>query len=283
MESGHHHFLLKLSRLFPSSFMASCQLQTLPDVAETLTKPDEILHENDLSPFLKTPPNNICKQTLFWADQKPHQECKKSAPLNQMMSSSSNYSGWFSSSDGEDGAAGTDAFFSMSSNSAESFPLMKTAFGRMKTIDELGRLSLSSACSFDAVVSQCSRRKSSLSRELGKKCSEYELGSDHIPAEVYYGEFVTRARRKPAKGRRKTRRKRRSWVVEGSYAVEKRSSDPYGDFRASMVEMIVEKQMLGAEELERLLICFLSLNEVCYHGMIVDVFSEICQTLFSNS
>ncbi|KAL0372120.1 UNVERIFIED_CONTAM: Transcription repressor OFP8, partial [Sesamum calycinum] len=99
---------------------------------------------------------------------------------------------------------------------------------------------------------------------------------------VYYGEFVTGRRRKAAKSRRKTRRKRRSWMVEGSYAVEKRSSDPYVDFRASMVEMIVEKQMLGAQELERLLTCFLCLNEVCYHGMIVDVFSEICQTLFSN-
>ncbi|KAL0407770.1 UNVERIFIED_CONTAM: Transcription repressor OFP8 [Sesamum radiatum] len=157
-----------------------------------------------------------------------------------------------------------------------------TAFGRMKTIDELGgRLSLSSACSFDAVVSQCSRRKSSSSREA-KKYSE--LGSDDcIPAEVYYGEFVAAGRRrKTAKSRRKSRRKRRSWMVEESYAVEKRSSDPYGDFRASMVEMIVEKQMVGAQELERLLTCFLCLNEVCYHGMIVDVFSEICQTLFSN-
>ncbi|KAL0327556.1 UNVERIFIED_CONTAM: Transcription repressor OFP8 [Sesamum angustifolium] len=191
------------------------------------------------------------------------------------MSSSSNYSGWFSTSDDD------DAVFSLSSNSGESFPLMKTtAFGRMKTIDELaGRLSLSSACSFDAVVSH---RKSSSSRE-GKKYREgYELGSDCIPAEVYYGEFVAGRRRKTAKSGRKTRRKRRSWMVEGSYAVEKRSSDPYGDFRASMVEMIVEKQMLGAQELERLLTCFLCLNEVCYHGMIVDVFSEICQTLFSN-
>ncbi|XP_052175421.1 uncharacterized protein LOC127790164 [Diospyros lotus] len=41
-----------------------------------------------------------------------------------------------------------------------------------------------------------------------------------------------------------------------SYAVVKNSPDPYSDFRESMVEMIVEKEMYGAEDLERLLQCF---------------------------
>ncbi|KZT76775.1 hypothetical protein F511_46201, partial [Dorcoceras hygrometricum] len=58
------------------------------------------------------------------------------------------------------------------------------------------------------------------------------------------------------------------------------SRDPRGDFKASMVDMILAKQMFGAEELERLLICFLSLNSVRYHGLIFEVFSEICEALF---
>ncbi|KAK8660566.1 hypothetical protein V6N13_051488 [Hibiscus sabdariffa] len=70
--------------------------------------------------------------------------------------------------------------------------------------------------------------------------------------------------------------------VRDSFAVVKRSSDPYNDFRTSMVEMIVERQMFGAEELEQLLQCFLSLNSHHHHRIIVLVFTEIWETLFCN-
>ncbi|MBA0731833.1 hypothetical protein Gogos_015956 [Gossypium gossypioides] len=70
--------------------------------------------------------------------------------------------------------------------------------------------------------------------------------------------------------------------VKDSFAVVKRSSDPYNDFRTSMVEMIVERQIFAAEDLEQLLQCFLSLNSHHHHGIIVEVFTEICETLFSN-
>ncbi|XP_077252319.1 uncharacterized protein LOC143891660 [Tasmannia lanceolata] len=53
--------------------------------------------------------------------------------------------------------------------------------------------------------------------------------------------------------------------VEDSVAVVKRFSDPYGDFRSSMVEMIIEKQIFAAKDLEKLLHCFLSLNPTCHH------------------
>ncbi|KAK8696950.1 hypothetical protein V6N13_113118 [Hibiscus sabdariffa] len=69
--------------------------------------------------------------------------------------------------------------------------------------------------------------------------------------------------------------------VRDSFAVVKRSSDPYNDFRTSMVEMIVERQMFGAEELEQLLQCFLSLNSHRHHRIIIEVFTEIWETLFS--
>ncbi|XP_057968935.1 transcription repressor OFP8 [Malania oleifera] len=70
--------------------------------------------------------------------------------------------------------------------------------------------------------------------------------------------------------------------VKDSFAVVKRSSDPYGDFRTSMVEMIVEKQIFGAKELEQLLQCFLSLNSSHHHRVIVEVFAEIWEALFSD-
>ncbi|XWS72022.1 hypothetical protein CRYUN_Cryun02cG0004900 [Craigia yunnanensis] len=70
--------------------------------------------------------------------------------------------------------------------------------------------------------------------------------------------------------------------VKDSFAVVKRSSDPYNDFRTSMVEMIVERQIFAATDLEQLLQCFLSLNSHHHHRIIVEVFTEIWDTLFSN-
>lgn len=71
-------------------------------------------------------------------------------------------------------------------------------------------------------------------------------------------------------------------VKESCFAVVKRSTDPYDDFRTSMVEMIVEKQIFGARDLEGLLETFLSLNSSHHHRVIVEVFTEICDALFSN-
>ncbi|ESQ41979.1 hypothetical protein EUTSA_v10015317mg [Eutrema salsugineum] len=66
-----------------------------------------------------------------------------------------------------------------------------------------------------------------------------------------------------------------------SFAVVKKSEDPYEDFRTSMVEMIVERQIFAAAELKQLLQCFLSLNSLQHHSVIVQVFLEIYATLFS--
>ncbi|CAN6441715.1 unnamed protein product [Victoria cruziana] len=69
--------------------------------------------------------------------------------------------------------------------------------------------------------------------------------------------------------------------VKDSVAVVKRSSDPYGDFRESMVEMIIEKQIFDHGDLKQLLHCFLSLNSQHHHPVIIDVFWEIWHALFS--
>ncbi|GFY94019.1 ovate family protein 8 [Actinidia rufa] len=68
--------------------------------------------------------------------------------------------------------------------------------------------------------------------------------------------------------------------VKESFAVVKKSEDPYKDFKRSMVEMILEKQMFEERELEQLLQCFLSLNSRHHHGVIVQAFAEICEALF---
>ncbi|KAI9088913.1 hypothetical protein K1719_029192 [Acacia pycnantha] len=58
--------------------------------------------------------------------------------------------------------------------------------------------------------------------------------------------------------------------VRESFAVVKKSEDPYEDFRRSMMEMIMEKQIFEDTDLEQLLHCFLSLNSSEHHGIIVQ-------------
>ncbi|KAK6150923.1 hypothetical protein DH2020_015855 [Rehmannia glutinosa] len=70
--------------------------------------------------------------------------------------------------------------------------------------------------------------------------------------------------------------------VKESFAIVKRSEDPYEDFKNSMMEMILEKHMFDPKDLEQLLQCFLSLNSRRYHGIIVQAFSEIWEGIFSH-
>ncbi|OIT39940.1 PREDICTED: transcription repressor OFP7-like [Nicotiana attenuata] len=71
--------------------------------------------------------------------------------------------------------------------------------------------------------------------------------------------------------------------VNESFAIVKKSADPYEDFKNSMKEMIIEKQMFEAEDLEQLLLCFLSLNSRQHHAIIVEAFAEIWEELFGKS
>lgn len=61
----------------------------------------------------------------------------------------------------------------------------------------------------------------------------------------------------------------------------KDSDDPLADFRRSMLQMIVEKEIVGAEELRELLGRFLELNAAEHHRVIVRAFEEIWSELFS--
>ncbi|CAL5332287.1 unnamed protein product [Camellia sinensis] len=54
--------------------------------------------------------------------------------------------------------------------------------------------------------------------------------------------------------------------VKDSFAVVKESVDPYEDFKASMMEMILAKQLFEERDFEQLLECFLSLNLRHHYG-----------------
>ncbi|EHA8592366.1 transcription repressor OFP8 [Cocos nucifera] len=69
--------------------------------------------------------------------------------------------------------------------------------------------------------------------------------------------------------------------IEESVAVVKESNDPLGDFRRSMLQMIVEEEIVDGEELRELLRRFLSLNSPCHHDLILRAFVEIWDEVFS--
>ncbi|XWS56048.1 hypothetical protein CRYUN_Cryun09bG0053200 [Craigia yunnanensis] len=66
-----------------------------------------------------------------------------------------------------------------------------------------------------------------------------------------------------------------------SLAVEKDSDDPYLDFRHSMLQMILEKEIYSKDDLKELLNCFLQLNSPYHHGIIIRAFTEIWNWVFS--
>ncbi|XP_073314022.1 uncharacterized protein [Primulina huaijiensis] len=249
----------------------------------------------------KCPPVTPVSVTESLKEAKRFQEWKKINLCNLQQSSSSN-SGWFSS--GEEKFPETDALFSLSSCSGDSIrrkAFRGTRCEEMKSIDELGERSFrSSLSSSNRVVGGVithsaplpappkitkNRRKPARKTTVKKTHHpETELGFGHIMStHLYYDkDYVSSGRRKTTKPRRKTTQSSKNpSMIEESLAVEKKSRDPRGDFRASMVDMILEKQLFGAEDLEKLLSCFLNLNAVRYHGIIFEVFSEICEALFS--
>ncbi|CAL5410748.1 unnamed protein product [Camellia sinensis] len=67
--------------------------------------------------------------------------------------------------------------------------------------------------------------------------------------------------------------------VKKSFAMVKKSEDPYENFKRSMMEMILEKQMFEARDLEQLLECFFSLNSHNHY----KAFTDIWETLFCST
>ncbi|KAG6522675.1 transcription repressor OFP8-like [Zingiber officinale] len=79
---------------------------------------------------------------------------------------------------------------------------------------------------------------------------------------------------------RRNRRRRPKIKQEGraareSVAVVKETSEPYYEFKESMVQMIVEKEMYGWDDLNDLLHRFLSLNSPRHHHLILRAFADL--------
>ncbi|KAG0484955.1 hypothetical protein HPP92_009036 [Vanilla planifolia] len=118
--------------------------------------------------------------------------------------------------------------------------------------------------------SKIKHRKSSDGRRLtGGSCFiEESFSVGHSGSELY--------RKKEKSNNTGKDGKRRSGYV---FAVVKQSNDPYGDFRNSMAEMIMEKRLFGARELASLLVSYLSLNRTQLHPIIIEAFSELRKAL----
>ncbi|KAF8780163.1 hypothetical protein HU200_001826 [Digitaria exilis] len=90
--------------------------------------------------------------------------------------------------------------------------------------------------------------------------------------------------------RRRHVRSGSEWGVVGvgrmdaeSVAVVTETEDPLGDFRRSMVQMIVENRITGGAELRELLRRFLSLNAACHHHLILRAFADVWEELFAGA
>ncbi|XP_040377313.1 transcription repressor OFP8-like [Oryza brachyantha] len=69
--------------------------------------------------------------------------------------------------------------------------------------------------------------------------------------------------------------------LDGSVAVVKQSDDPLGDFRQSMLQMIVENGIVAGEDLREMLRRFLALNAPHHHDVILRAFAEIWDGVFA--
>ncbi|XP_074583635.1 uncharacterized protein LOC141839718 [Curcuma longa] len=75
--------------------------------------------------------------------------------------------------------------------------------------------------------------------------------------------------------RRRPRSKEEGRAAQESVAVVKETSEPYLEFKESMVQMIVEKEMYGWDDLNDLLHRFLSLNSPRHHHLILRAFADL--------
>uniref|UniRef100_A0ACD5U2T2 Uncharacterized protein n=1 Tax=Avena sativa TaxID=4498 RepID=A0ACD5U2T2_AVESA len=108
-------------------------------------------------------------------------------------------------------------------------------------------------------------RRSSVSSSSGRRRLKTRAHSPRLAATARRGKPMGRNWRAPA--------------FAESYAVVKMSGDPRKDFLDSMEEMIAEKGIRHAADLEDLLACYLSLNDAEQHDLIIEVFEQVWMSL----
>lgn len=265
-------FIHKVSRFLPSS-CSSCHVKNVSDVVENFMTDSQNLHES-------APPKNPKHKKDFLGFSPATNEGRRCPPVTPISvvdshlkwraregevwnSSSSSNGGWFSGEEVEDDDK-TDTLFSLSSTSSRSFTHPKTRRSDDKTSEMWATMprEFKPPEKVEQKIAKTRRRRN----ESDLRQVEFD----------YYSNSPSNRRRKKMTRRQ---RKGKTRMVMMGYAIEKSTNDPYYEFRRSMVEMIVEKQIFGAEDLQSLLQCFLSLNSSYFHHIIVEVFSEIIQTL----
>jgi uncharacterized protein (TIGR01568 family) len=87
--------------------------------------------------------------------------------------------------------------------------------------------------------------------------------------------------KKPVKGHKRSVSEGGLRMLEESVVVVKESNDPLGDFKQSMLQMIVEKEIVDKDELCELLRQFLALNSPQNHRLILQAFAEIWEEIFT--
>ncbi|KAG2688456.1 hypothetical protein I3760_09G095900 [Carya illinoinensis] len=131
----------------------------------------------------------------------------------------------------------------------------------------------------------CSSRLSVSSSKEAESSNSKRFASVSTLAHAMVQERLDQMIRERQEARQLERRRPQRSGHEGTkfvlvMAMEKCSCDPREDFRESMVEMIIANRIQEPKDLRSLLNYYISMNSEEYHGIILEIFHEVCTHLF---
>ncbi|KAI4367830.1 hypothetical protein MLD38_016456 [Melastoma candidum] len=134
----------------------------------------------------------------------------------------------------------------------------------------------------------CGCRLSISSSEEADSVSSGRFGGISTLAHAMVQERLDQMIRERQEERRRERqgmRKHKSVAKHGTkfvvmMAMEKNSYDPRRDFQESVLKMITMNKIRDAKDLRCLLNYYISLNSDEYRGLILEVFHDVCRSLF---
>lgn len=146
----------------------------------------------------------------------------------------------------------------------------------LESIKEAGVLSSNQDSELKEKVNK-KRQSVHVSRELQRRKPKVRV---HSPRMMGSKVEICKIKAIEDKKKAKLKMKKEEEIMEeteglDSFAVVKSSLDPQQDFRDSMIEMIIEKQISQPEEMEELLACYLTLNSNEYHDLIIKAFRQV--------
>ncbi|EEF39000.1 hypothetical protein RCOM_0344380 [Ricinus communis] len=134
--------------------------------------------------------------------------------------------------------------------------------------------------------SSCSRLSVSSSEEAESSDSNHRYASisslAHAMVQERLDQMIKERQQQETRYHKERRRARSNEGIKFvvMVAMEKSSHDPRQDFRESMVEMIMANRLEEPKQLRSLLNYYMSMNAQVYHGIILEVFHEVCSDLF---